>query len=148
MVKLLKKSSYDKKIKLSLLRLSKKHSSRKSSCSKKQPRSSYDDELESLVLGANLTSKQEARLMVHYAGRKALLIEHLKLLRSIQKDLEKEEKETSCTQEADIDGVHNGTSDDEDIEAILLQNDTIAIGIHKHSTHTSLEEDTTNADVS
>ena len=85
--------------------------------------------------------------MEHYAGRKALLIEHLKLLRSAQKDLEKEEKETTCTQEADIDGVHNGTSDDEDIEAILLQNDAIAIDIHKHSTPPSLEEDT-NADVS
>ena len=111
MVKSLKKSSSDKKMNLSLLRLSKKGSSRKSSSSKKQPRSSsQDDELESLVMGANLTSKQEARLMVHYAGRKALLIDHLKLLRSAQKELE---KETTRTQDSDIYGMHNGTNDDE-----------------------------------
>lgn len=111
MVKLLKKSSSDKKMNLSLHRSKKR--SRKSSSSKKQPRSSsQDDELESLVMGANLTSKQEARLMVHYAGRKALLIDHLKHFRSAQKELE---KERTRTQEADTDiyGLHNGTNDDE-----------------------------------
>lgn len=155
MVELLKKSSSDNKMNLSLHRLSKKRSSRKSSSSKKQPRSSsQDDELRSLVLGVNLTSKQEARLMVHYAGRKALLIDHLKLLRSAQKELE---KETTRTQEADI-GIHNGTNDDElpsvseeeDIEAVLCSNDSIAIGIHKlySTTPSSDEEEGIVADVS
>ena len=39
-----------------------------------------------------------------------MLIDHLKLLRSAQKELE---KETTRTQDSDIYGMHNGTNDDE-----------------------------------
>ena len=98
-----------------------------------------------------------------------MLIDHLKLLRSAQKELE---KETTRTQEADI-GIHNGTNDDElpsvseeeDIEAVLCSclseaanlgyyfdytTAPLAIGIHKlySTTPSSDEEEGIVADVS
>ena len=70
-----------------------------------------------------------------------MLIDHLKLLRSAQKELE---KETTRTQDSDIYGMHNGlpsvSAEGEDIETVMCSNDSIAIGIHKHSTTPSLEE--------
>jgi len=70
-------------------------------------------ELKSLVTSINLSSKQEAKLMKHYVGRKHILIEHLKTLKAKQDEQMEQQSNLDAIAAAAADGtvVANDTTD-------------------------------------
>jgi len=81
---------------------------------KKQTKTKIDEaELKSLVTSINLSSKQEAKLMKHYVGRKHILIEHLKTLKAKQDEQMEQQSNLDAIAAAAADGtvVANDTTD-------------------------------------
>jgi len=81
---------------------------------KKQTKTKIDEtELKLLVTSINLSSKQEAKLMKHYVGRKHILIGHLKTLKAKQDEQMEQQSNLDAIAAAAADGtvVANDTTD-------------------------------------
>jgi len=78
-------------------------------------------ELKSLVTSINLSSKQEAKLMKHYVGRKHILIEHLKTLKAKQDEQMEQQSNLDAIAAAAADGtvVANDTTVDSCLDKII-----------------------------
>ena len=87
---------------------------------KKQTKTKIDEaELKSLVQSINLSSKQEAKLMKHYVGRKHILIEHLKTLKAKQDEMEQQSNLDAIVAAADGTIVGNDTDMDSCLDKII-----------------------------